>query len=149
MNNKEIFEKLEDFGGSLQIVETEKHNFIEGVEEILSKINDVETSAEELQKDFSEISKDDAFRLLVIGFRRCLAYSSYTHMELEEAKEYANLYFSIFSNKAKYYTLGSIPESEEGVVCGWHGNITNATFELTLFTVDNDKSVMFLIIDED
>lgn len=149
MSYRSIYEKFEEFGGCLQIETSGSHDFESSLLEILPRIEDVEADLRECKEMFGEISVEQSRLLLTTGFRRGLAYSSYTYMPLSEAKDLANEFMSSLPNGACFYTHCSIPDSEEGVVCGWSGGITGATFELCLYVVSGNGCTMFLITDED
>ncbi|WP_417500462.1 hypothetical protein [Marinobacter sp.] len=149
MNHRSIYEKIEEFGGCLQIKTSGTPDFEGGLLDILPRIEDVEADLSECKEMLREITKEQCRLLLTTGFRRGLAYSSYTYMLLSEAKAFANELLSSLSDEACFYTHSSIPDSEEGVACGWSGRITGATFELCIYVVSNNGCTMFLITDED
>lgn len=149
MSNRAIYEKFEEFGGCLQIETSGNSDFDSGLLEILPRIEDVEADLSECKEMFVKISEEKSRILLTTGFRRGLAYSSYTYMPLSEAKDLANEFMSLLPSGSDIYTHCSIPDTEEGVVCGWSGRITGATFELCIFVVSSSGCTMFLITDED
>ncbi|MDQ7985513.1 hypothetical protein QYS36_11265 [Pseudomonas sp. G34] len=144
-----MYEKFEEFGGCLQIKTSEKTDFDSGLLEIMPRIEDVEADLSECKEMLKEISEEQSRLLLTTGFRRGLAYSSYTYMPLSEAQGLANEFMSSLPEGATFYTHCSIPGSEEGVVCGWSGRITGATFELSVYAVSGAGCTLFLITDED
>jgi hypothetical protein len=149
MSSREIYEKCEDFGGCLQIEKSGAPDFDEGLLEILPRIEDVQTNLAECKDMLREISKEQSLLLLTTGFRRGLAYSSYTYMPLLEAQILAGEFISSLTKGAKYFSHCSIPDSEESSVRAWTGRITGATFELCVYVVAHTGCTLFLITDED